>query len=95
MESFRSVIEPKRWTWTLTHLRIRAARVAHPALMLARQWSLRRSSAAASVESGVPRVQECFRLHLNAVGSGVTIVQVRLVVVHYAGVSLSVICLPL
>lgn len=66
-----------------------------PALMLARQWSLRRSSAAASVESGVPRVQECFRLHLNAVGSGVTIVQVRLVVVHYAGVSLSVICLPL
>ena len=47
-------------------------------LMLARQWSLRRSGAAASAEGGLPRVQECFRLHLNAVGSGVAIVQVTL-----------------
>jgi len=47
--------------------------------MLARQWSLRRSGAAASAEGGLPRVQECFRLHLNAVGSGVAIVQVCVV----------------
>ena len=46
--------------------------------MLARQWSLRRSTAASSVEGGLPRAQECFRLHLNAVGSRVTIVQVNL-----------------
>ena len=42
--------------------------------MLSRQWSLRRSSS--STEGGLSRVQECFRLHLNAVGSGVAIVQV-------------------
>ena len=47
--------------------------------MLARHWSLRRSSAAAGAEGGLPRVQECFRLHLNAVGSGVAIVQVCVV----------------
>ena len=45
--------------------------------MLSRQWSLRRSSS--STEGGLSRVQECFRLHLNAVGSGVAIVQVCVV----------------
>lgn len=49
-------------------------------MMLARQWSLRRSTpVAAGAEGGLPRVQECFRLHLNAVGSGVAIVQVCVV----------------
>ena len=49
-------------------------------MILARQWSLRRSTpVAAGAEGGLPRVQECFRLHLNAVGSGVAIVQVCVV----------------
>ena len=46
--------------------------------MLARQWSLRRSGSSGT-ENGLARAQECFRLHLNAVGQGIVIVQVCVV----------------
>ena len=44
---------------------------------LSRQWSLRRSGG--TTDGGASRIKECFRLHLNAVASGVTIVQVCVV----------------
>ena len=44
---------------------------------LSRQWSLRRSGS--TTDGGASRIQECFRVHLNAVASGVMIVQVCVV----------------